>query len=71
MRTLVDIPEKQIKALDKISQRRKSSRAAIIREAIDSFVKSERDTSKDDAFGLWSDRKIDGLEYQRKLRSEW
>ena len=24
-----------------------------------------------DAFGLWSNRKIDGLEYQRKLRAEW
>jgi hypothetical protein len=23
------------------------------------------------AFGLWRDRKIDGLEYERKLRDEW
>jgi hypothetical protein len=23
------------------------------------------------AFGLWSDREIDSLKYQRKLREEW
>ena len=25
----------------------------------------------DDAFGIWRDRKIDGLDYQRRIRNEW
>jgi hypothetical protein len=25
----------------------------------------------DDAFGLWRDRDVEGVSYQRKLRREW
>jgi hypothetical protein len=32
---------------------------------------SKKRSGIDHAFGLWADRKIDGLEYQRKLRDEW
>jgi hypothetical protein len=31
----------------------------------------ERAAGLKQAFGLWSDRKVDGLEYERKLRDEW
>ena len=71
MRTLVDIPEVQLKQLTQISAERKISRAAVIREAIASYVAKKPGGRKPSAFGLWGNRKIDGLEYQRKLRSEW
>ncbi len=72
MRTLVDIPEKQLKELTRLSKARKTSRAAIIREAVIDYLGRKRSFGEDDpAFGLWGDRKIDGLEYQRKIRSEW
>ena len=29
------------------------------------------DAETDDAFGIWRDRKIDGVAYQRKLRRDW
>ena len=38
MRTLVDIPERQLEALAEIGARRKLSRAAIIREAIEAYL---------------------------------
>jgi predicted transcriptional regulator len=71
MKALIDIPEAELKQLAQIGERRKLSRAAIIREAIANYLKTQRPEKTDDAFGLWGDRKIDGLEYQRKLRDEW
>jgi len=71
MKTLIDLPETQLKALSKIGEKRKLSRAAVIREAIASYLDTQQKSKKSDGFGLWGDRKVDGLEYQRKLRSEW
>ncbi len=73
MRTLVDIPEKHLTDLRRIGEAKKRSRAALIREAIDAYVVANKPNTKpiDEAFGLWKDKKIDSLEYQRKLRDEW
>ena len=49
----------------------RSSRAALIRRAIDGLLASERDGSGGDAFGLWAGRAGDGLAYQREIRGEW
>lgn len=75
MRTLVDIPEKQLKALTQLSKQRKVSRAALVREAVSQYLeansKASRDAAIDAAFGMWKDRNIDGVAYQRKIRAEW
>lgn len=71
MRTLVDIGDAQIKALDELAQRQKQSRAALIREAVDDYLATNRSVSFKEAFGLWGNREIDGLEYERKFRDEW
>jgi Ribbon-helix-helix protein, copG family len=71
MRILVDMPSDQVKALARISAATKRPRAAIIRDAVASYIVQQKRDETDDAFGLWGDRKIDGLEYQQKLRSEW
>lgn len=71
MRALIDIGEAELKALDEIARQEKVSRASLIREAVDDFLK-RRDRLKDEeAFGLWGDQAVDGLAYQEKLRSEW
>lgn len=71
MRTLVDLPEADIRALDALGERRRVSRAKIIREAVSTFLSASANGSTEAAFGLWRDRKIDGLDYQRQVRSEW
>lgn len=71
MRILVDIPEKQLKALTRLSKAENSSRAAIIREALSAHLEKKKPNAIEAAFGLWGDRAVDGLEYQRKLREEW
>ena len=71
MRTLVDIGEREVEALDRLAQRKKMSRAALIRKAVDDFLARNNADSEAEAFGLWGDRKIDGLAYQEAIRSEW
>lgn len=71
MRTLVDMDEGQVHNLDALARRLKRSRAALIREAVAEYLDRNAVEDIEAAFGLWGDRKIDGLAYQEKLRSEW
>lgn len=70
MRTLIDIPDRQIKRLTAICETEKVSRAEIIRQAISSFLEKKK-TGAVEAFGLWKGREVDGLAYQEQVRSEW
>jgi metal-responsive CopG/Arc/MetJ family transcriptional regulator len=70
MRTLVDIPDRQIKDLAAICEAEKVSRAEVIRQAIAAYLEKKKPEAVD-AFGLWKARKIDGLTYQEQARSEW
>lgn len=71
MRTLVDIPDKQLGELAEICKQENLSRAAVVREAIAAYIVEHRSKKPVDAFGLWGKKKTDGLKYQRKIRSEW
>jgi predicted transcriptional regulator len=71
MRALIDIGEREIQALDELARKAKRSRAALIREAIAEYLGRKRRDGERDAFGLWGDRKVDGLTYQRRMRREW
>jgi metal-responsive CopG/Arc/MetJ family transcriptional regulator len=70
-RILVDLPEAQIAELAEIMDAQQRPRAAVIRDAIDAYIAQHRPSLASDVFGLWKGRKIDGLEYQQELRSEW
>jgi predicted transcriptional regulator len=71
MRTLVDLGDAQVRALDELAKAEKRSRAALIRQAIEDFLARRRAGRQDNAFGLWGERRQDGLAYQEKLRGEW
>jgi Ribbon-helix-helix protein, copG family len=71
MRTLVDIPELELEALNALSKARSTSRAELVRLAIKAFIESNRPATSRDGFGLWKGKGIDGLEFQRRIRSEW
>jgi hypothetical protein len=71
MRTLVDLGEAQLQALDELAKKEKRSRAALIRRAIDEYLTKQRSKQEGEAFGLWGKHKLDGLAYQKKVRSEW
>jgi metal-responsive CopG/Arc/MetJ family transcriptional regulator len=69
-RTIVDLEERQIEALDKLAGRLRRSRAAIVRDAVAAYLDRNPPGSLDAAFGLWG-RGVDGLVYQESLRREW
>ena len=71
MRTIVDLPEKQIEALKRMSETSQSSRAELVRRAIDEYLARHLPAQDDKAFGIWRKRKIDGLDYQDRMRDEW
>lgn len=73
MRTIVDIPDTHVKILDQLSKRDKVSRAETIRQALKQYIvqRSRKSEGYKSAFGLWKKKKIDGVMYQKKLRSEW
>ncbi len=72
MRTIIDLSDRQIGALERISRSRKLSRAELIRQAVDRYLQ-EYLASRDEAFGLWKGEGVreDGVALQRRLRKEW
>lgn len=81
-RTIVDLPDSDIRALDDRAKKNKVSRAALVRKAVAKYLKEEpvlENQGDEDPiqkyFGFAKDIPgafdgLDGLEYQRKLRTE-
>ena len=70
MRTLIDIPIAELERLDVLGRAERRSRASMVREAIAEYL-VHHETSTESAFGLWGMKPVDGLTYQKKVRSEW
>ncbi len=74
MRTIVDLPKEQIEALDSYAKSKGISRAAVVREAVATYLPTKKkkiDWLKHPSFGSWKGPKVDSVKYQRKLRAEW
>jgi len=70
MRTIIDLPEGDLRHLTELGRERGMSRAKIIRQAIKVFLTFHQ-ASREGAFGLWREGSEDGLRYQQALRAEW
>jgi len=71
MRTIVDIPDRDVHELDALCGREHMSRAEAIRRAVGDYLKRHLRAEEDAAFGLWKDRKQEALSCQNALRDEW
>jgi len=58
MRTTIDVPDQLIQSLDPVSGTEQCSRVKSVPPA-------------EVAFGLWKQRGIDGVRYQKELWDEW
>jgi hypothetical protein len=67
MRTIVEVPESQLKSLALLCQRERISRAEAIRRA----VAKPLDNAMAGAFGIWKDRAGDARKLLEQLRGEW
>lgn len=72
-RFLVDVPEEDVARLDAMARAEGKSRAAVLREAVASYIAAESKQGFEKYFGLWERHgsTVDGLEYERQLRGEW
>ena len=76
MRTIVEIPDNDLKLLKEICERGKVSRAEIVRRALKEFLQRIKEAEDIDTFGIWREAApkrglLDSLQYEDKLRSEW
>lgn len=76
MRFLADIPDDDVRWLDRKAAEDGKSRAALIREAIARYRAESANADEDwleAGFGLWKRHGFeeDGLAFQRRLRGEW
>ncbi len=71
MRTIVELPEEQVRQLTDVCRREGLSRAEVIRRAVAHYLDVRYTRDRGDVFGLWRDRDVDGLRYERRLRREW
>lgn len=75
MRTIIELPDLQVKALARLCQREGISRAEAIRRAVDKMVADDGGNAATEkrraGFGLWRGRKFDGRSYVDALRVEW
>ena len=74
MRILTDIPDDDIERLDALASKRKSSRAAAIREAVKLYLVNNADNQDwiRRGAGLWKHKTDigDAVEYQRAMRED-
>jgi hypothetical protein len=71
MRTIIELPNEHLDALDALRRREGISRAEVIRRAVAAYVRLDRATHPNAAFGLWRGRGVDALAEERRLRGEW
>ncbi|HUB47434.1 MAG TPA: CopG family transcriptional regulator [Acetobacteraceae bacterium] len=71
MRTIIDLPDAQVRDLTALAARVKQPRAALVREAIAEYLARHQQTARAEAFGLWGADAPDGLTYQARIRAEW
>ncbi|RZF30975.1 ribbon-helix-helix protein, CopG family [Paraburkholderia sp. UYCP14C] len=70
-RISIDLPNSHVDDLTVIAKAERRSRAAVIRDAIEAYLAQHKLARGADVFGLWKDRRGDGVAYQRDLRCEW
>lgn len=71
-RILVDLPDDDIRWLDRLAEEQGKSRAAILREAVSAYRAKDKDWLEK-GFGLWAKYGFaeDGMDFQNSMREEW
>ncbi len=72
-RILADLPDDDIKRLDRIAAEQNKSRAAVLRDAVAAYRPQASDDWLEQGFGAWKERSDigDAAEWQRRERASW
>lgn len=81
MRTIIDLTDEQIEQLRSYCECEGVSRAEAVRRGVDLLLARDREartlrlaqrrSALAATFGMWKDRGIDAVDFQRTLRAEW
>ena len=72
MRTIIELPEDQVRELALACAREGISRAEAIRRAVALYLASQAEPAAGEtAFGVWKGLETDGLGYEDRVRQEW
>ncbi len=75
VRTLISLPDKDLRKLDILAHKTKKSRAQVVREAVSVYLKQNEPRNWEEmvrsAAGILKDKIKDTDAYLEKLRSEW
>ncbi|GEM_PF-767515 len=74
MRTIIDLPEEDIKMLDHLAKGMSKSRAELVRRSVSAYLEKEMEnaTISNDIYGAYDDVFTkDSLKLQNELRSDW
>ena len=71
MRTIIDLPNEQVIRMAALCERDGLSRTEVVRRAVAAYLVAHRVSERDETFGMWRGRNLDGLAYERNLRGEW
>jgi hypothetical protein len=72
-RILADLPDDDIKWLDRLAEGQGKSRAAVLREAVSAYRAESAADGIERYFGIWKHRTdlADSVEWQRRERASW
>jgi len=70
MRTIIDLPADQVRALAELCKAEKISRAEAIRRALGEMLTRRQTLGREQAFGVWRNRGDSRL-FVEGLRREW
>ncbi|MEO5915423.1 MAG: ribbon-helix-helix protein, CopG family [Luteolibacter sp.] len=71
MRTIIDLPDEQAKALTEWCKVEKISKAEAVRRALASMLANQQQSGREKAFGAWQKKRLDSRTFVENLREEW
>jgi hypothetical protein len=69
-RTIIDIPDEQLREIDRVCRALKISRAEAVRRGLTAFLERNQ-TVEENGYGLWRNSSIDAKGLLENIRTKW
>jgi len=69
-RTIIDIPDEQLREIDRVCRALKISRAEAVRRGATAFLERNQ-TVEENGYGLWRESSVDAKGLLENIRTKW
>ena len=69
-RTIIDIPDEQLREIDRVCRALKISRAEAVRRGVSAFLERNQ-TVEENGYGLWRDAEVQAKGLLESIRAKW